>query len=272
MRTHLVALMGDMPEAKPPRVASDDRTTAAGSVRHIVLKTERDLPVPIAIHHPQSRRAGMPLIIYVSFDEKRPGTDLPPQAAIERLTEKGFIVAVPQVRGTGSTSTKDMNSVMLYSMALGKHLFSSRVWDLARVIDFLTNAPEYTSSPLVVWGEGIREGPTALYLAAIDNRVSTAISSHGLVTYQNVVDADGLPDFDYYVPAILRYADLPQIAAAAAPRRVWISAPVDIEQRILDIDRAAKEYEWTAKAFAAGRSGGFAIVAQTDLVRRLAVN
>lgn len=240
-RQQLIDLMGEMAPAKPPLVVSDDKATGAGVTRHVMLKTERELPVAVEIRHPLDAGNGA-LILYFSMSERYPMSELSETQVVERLVRRGFTVAVPQVRGTGPTCADDMNSIELYSMALGKHLFSARIYDLQRVIDFLQAQPAYKPLRLIVWGEGQREGVMALYLAAIDERVRTAVSSHGLVSYQKIVDQDGLPDFDYYVPGILRYADVPDFIGTVAPRRVVISGAVDIHDKLLAREQTVEEY------------------------------
>jgi dienelactone hydrolase len=240
-RQRLIDLMGEKPPAAPPPVVYDDRTMGAGTVRHVTLKTERDLPVTVEIHHPTGTGKGV-LLLYFSMSERYPTSELSDAEMVETLVRRGFTVAVPQVRGTGPTRVDDVASVELYSMALGKHLFSTRIYDLQRVIDFLEGQPQYKPLRLILWGEGPREGIMGLYLAAIDPRLQTVVSSHGLVSYQNIVDEDGLPDFDYYLPGILRYADVGDFIGAVAPRRVIISGAVDINNQLLSRDQTAATY------------------------------
>jgi hypothetical protein len=138
-------------------------------------------------------------------------------------------------------------------MALGKHLFSTRIFDLQRVLDYLKARPECRDLRVAIWGEGVREGLMAFYMAAIDPRLDLAISSHGLVTYGDVVEKNGVPDFDWYVPGILRYGDVPQIIGAIAPRRVMISAPVDIFGSVLTDSETRPHYAWAESVYAASR-------------------
>ena len=233
LRKHLIDLMGDMAPGASPVVVSDSK----GLVRQVMLKTERDLPVPVSIHQAK----GGALLVYFA--------DVPSSDAVQNLVDAGFTVAVPQVRGTGLTRVKDMNSIALYCIMLGKHLYSTRIYDLQRVIDYLLEQPEYKSKQLVVWGEGIREGTMALYLAAIDSRVHAVVSSHGLISYQNIVDMDGLPDFDYYIPGILKHADMPEIVAAIAPRSVIISSSVSIDRKAVDRAAAMTQYAWARNVY-----------------------
>jgi dienelactone hydrolase len=271
-KQHLIDLMGEMEPAKPPVLVSDDKATGPGVIRHVMLKTERNLPVAVEIHHPVGAGNGA-LLLYFSMAERYPTSDLSAAEVIPRLVGRGFTVAVPQVRGTGPTRADDMNSIALFSMALGKHLFSSRIYDLQRVMDFLLAQPGYKPLRLIVWGEGSREGIMALYLAAIDERVQTAVSSHGLVSYQSIVDQDGLPDFDYYVPGILKYADVSDFIGTIAPRQVVISGAVDINDRLLGLEETMKVYGPARNVYRIlGHEGNLLFVPRQDLANSLSTH
>jgi dienelactone hydrolase len=264
IRTRLVELMGEMAPAHTPSVVRDDHEILPGTVRSAVLKTERDLPVAVRVHHPPAEIAHKGLLVYLAMEPRYSSADLDAAEAVDRLVKQGYVVAVPEVRGTGATQVAGMPSVALFAMALGKHLFSTRIYDLQRVIDYLEAQPEYRGLSLTVWGEGAREGLMTLYLAAIDGRVDTAVSSHGLVTYQNIVDEDGLPDFDYYVPGVLKYADVPQMLGAIAPRRAIVIAPVDIRNQRVGVDEARHAYAWAEKAYETlGNAPRFSVAADT---------
>ena len=157
-------------------------------------------------------------------------------------------------------------------MALGKHLFSTRIYDLERVIDYLLAQPEYKSFRVALWGEGTREGLMALYLAAIDSRIHVVVSSHGLVSYQDIVDKNGLPDFDYYVPGILKYSDVPQIISTIFPRRVILSAAVDIDGKVLSSEEMKRAYVWASDVYRiSGHSDELSIIPEAGLVDALRI-
>jgi dienelactone hydrolase len=270
MKQRLVELIGDMVPAKPPLVAMDDKKVKPGSVRDIVLHTERDLPVPVEVHHPRQRGKQGTIVIYFAMEDGSPRTGVNGNEMVQKLVGAGFTVAVPQVRGTGVTAVEDMASAELFAMALGKHLFSTRIYDLEKVIDYLLAQPEYKSLRVALWGEGIREGLMALYLAAVDSRVHVVISSHGLVSYQDIVDNDGLPDFDYYVPGILKYTDVPQIISTIAPRRVLVSAAVGIDGKVLMSEEVKRAYVWASDVYRiSGHSDEFSIIPAASLVDEL---
>lgn len=74
-------------------------------------------------------------------------------------------------------------------------------------------------------------------------------SSHGLISYQNIVDMDGLPDFGYYIPGILQHADMPEIVTAIAPRSVIISSPVSIDRKAVGRAAAIAQYAWARDVY-----------------------
>lgn len=218
----------------------------------VVLETEAGIPVTVEVRRPEGPRAGM--VIFFSLDQP---ADATPGTAdtIRRLIAAGNVVAIPQARGSGATHVADMNSVMLFGLALGKHLYSGRVYDLQRVLDFLLDQPEFQKLPVTVWGEGLREGSSALVLGAIDARVSAVVSSRGLANYQHIVDRDLLPDFDHYPPAVLLHTDLPQVATAIAPRTVIISSPAWLDGASLSSAERETVYRGTEMVFKAAGDG-----------------
>ena len=103
MKQRLIELMGDMAPATPPLVAMDDKKLDLDSVRHVVLHTELDLPVPVAVHRPTHERKQGTIVIYFTMEGCGPLTGLNGDEMVQKLVGAGFTVAIPQVRGTGVT-------------------------------------------------------------------------------------------------------------------------------------------------------------------------
>jgi len=271
MKAKLIELMGDMAPATAPTVVSDDGVTSPGSTRHVVLKTERDLTVPINISHPASGVAVKGLVVYFQMADSYSNGSLSKSQMTQNLLNAGYVVAAPQVRGTYSSAPDGELNIQLYTMALGKHLFSTRIYDLQRVIDFLKTRTPYSSLTLTLWGEGVREGPMALYAAAVDSRISIAVSTHGLVAFQDVINRNAVPGFDWYVPGLLRYADCSQLIASAAPRRVIVSAPVYSNGAAVPASELAGWYGWADGVYSVlGQSSKFSRGTSLDVIAELA--
>ena len=249
IREDLISHMGDMAPPSPPRVLSDDGVLGYQAVRNIMLETEREIPVPLQVHWPAQGTPVRGLVIYLQMSARYPNGSRPKREMIQALLAEGLAVADPQVRGSGSTVPAAEPTFQLLSLAMGKHLFATRIFDLLRVVDFLQTDSNCQKLKITLWGEGIREGMMALYAAAIDSRVDSVVATHGLISYQNVIDQNGTPNFDWYVPGILRNADAVQIAAAVAPRKVIIEAPVDVRNSAADEQAIAAHYAWAAPVF-----------------------
>ena len=249
IREDLISHMGDMATPNPPRVVSDDRVSRQQAVRNIMLQTERDIPVPLQVHWPASDTPVRGLVLYLQMSARYPNGSRPKREMIQTLLAEGLVVADPQVRGSGSTFPAAEPTFQLLSLAMGKHLFSTRIFDLLRVVDFLQTDSDYRKLKLTLWGEGIREGMMALYAAAIDSRFDSVVATHGLISYQDVIDKNGTPNFDWYVPGILRNADAAQVAAAIAPRKVIIEAPVDVSKSAVSEQVIAAHYGWANPVF-----------------------
>ena len=270
IKPQLTSLMGDMAVAAAPRVVRDDAVTRPGSVRHVLLKTERDIPVPVQIHHPPADAAVRGLVIYFQMAVSYPNGSLPKREMIETLLSEGLVVVDPQVRGSGSTSPSGQPTVQLLSMALGKHLFSTRIFDLFRVVDFLKMEAAYRALSITLWGEGMREAMMALYAAALDVRLDRVVATHGLISYQDVIDRDAAPSFDWYVPGILRVADTAQLVGAIAPRRVIVDAPVYATNSPASGAEIAEHYAWAERVYeATGNASEFVCGSQVDPVAAL---
>lgn len=266
LRTKLLELMGEMEPDRTPRVISESKSTGSRGSAKVLLRIERDLAIPLEIDNPSNLAKSRGLIIYLSLSDQSRGKE-----QLKTLVDQGFIAAYPQVRGSGPTLATGMDSIALYSMALGKHLFSIRVYDLQCVMDYLLGQQEYKRLPIVVWGEGSREGLMALYLAAIDPRVQMAISSNGLINYEHLIEKETASDFDYYVPGILQYADVPEIIGLIAPRRVIISSPRDIDGKSPSLAFTGEIYDRARSVYKTlGREAAFSVVDEKDLKAAIA--
>jgi hypothetical protein len=92
---------------------------------------------------------------------------------------------------------------------LGTTLESMQLWDLLRSIDYLVDEEKLSLSAISVYGR--REmSAVALYAAALDERIGRVI-------------VDDPPESHWTGPAllgVLRYTDIPEVAALVTPREI----------------------------------------------------
>ena len=234
----------------------------------ILLKGDQNLRIPVEVRPGRRRERGESLLVYLTLADS---SAIPRNESevLRQLVENGVTVALPVVRGAASTRTPDMDSVKLFSMSLGKHLFATRIQDVQRTIDYFLSTPEYRNSRIIVWGSGTREGLMALYLGAIDSRVDVVVSSRALMNYSQAIEEPGSIDFDYYIPGLLRYADVPQIIGAIAPRPVIVSSPVSTDNVEIEANKARQSYSWALDLYRLIGSDAFSIVTRSELQRNI---
>jgi hypothetical protein len=117
------------------------------------------------------------------------------------LAEMGYIVISPDI-GQHELQHPDWS------------LMGERVWDSIRCIDYLLTLPEVDKSRIAVAGLSLG-GETAMYVAALDERVKAACSSGWLTTIENMKQGH-CPCWNF--PGLEEHFDFADIFALIAPR------------------------------------------------------
>jgi dienelactone hydrolase len=108
------------------------------------------------------------------------------------------------------------------ALLLGQTMIGWRVWDVMRTIDYIATRPELDSSR--VGCMGISGGGTAtLFSAALDPRVRVAMVSGYLNTFRDSIGSLA-HCVDNYIPGILNWAEMHDIAGLIAPRPLFVES------------------------------------------------
>jgi dienelactone hydrolase len=144
------------------------------------------------------------------------------------------------------------------SVILGKALVAQRVTDILAVVDALRKHPATAGRPIRIAASEKLTVP-ALFAAAIDTGIQGLYLSGGLVSFQDVVDSE-LYDhpFANFVPGLLNHTDLPEVAAALAPRRLVLAGPANASGGTIAVEAARKIYA------AADQAGNLAIQSKPE--------
>ncbi len=151
----------------------------------------------------------------------------------QQLAEQGFMVFVPVQRALGERVEKDKayrtlaglnekscEMVTNVSLLFGRTLMGMRVWDVKRTIDYIHTRPEPMVEGIGVVGLS-GGGSTALYAAALDERLDPIVIDGAFCSYRSsIMSIPHCPD--NYVPGILRYAEIADVAGLIAPRALLI--------------------------------------------------
>ncbi len=152
-----------------------------------------------------------------------------------QLARRGFMVFAPVLRALGERNEpnaafrvgegaweKSCEMVANVSLLLGRTLLGQRVWDVMRTVDYIRSRTE----PMIgdIGCVGLSGGASVtLYTAALDDRLSVVVAGSAFCTYRaSIMDIVHCPD--NYVPGILRYAEMSDIAGLIAPRPLLVES------------------------------------------------
>ena len=108
------------------------------------------------------------------------------------------------------------------ALLLGETMVGWRVWDVVRTVDYIATRPELDASR--VGCMGISGGGTAtLFAAALEPRIRAAMVSGYLNTFRDSVGSLA-HCIDNYVPGILNWAEMYDIAGLIAPRPLFVES------------------------------------------------
>jgi dienelactone hydrolase len=176
-----------------------------------------------------------------------------------RLAQLGFMVFAPVQRALGERlevnrayrtqagrRAKSCTLTTLASFMLGRTMAGLRAWDVLRTVDYIRTRTEPATERIgcVGWSGG---GVAALYAAALDERISAVVLESAFCTYRaSILSMDHCAD--NYIPGILRYAEMSDVAGLIAPRPVLIES--GIEDPIFPIDGVRQAYDELARVYA----------------------
>lgn len=179
----------------------------------------------------------------------------------QRLAQKGNTVIAPDLRGIGdlnpefprqsarhAVSHQQEEAYAWASLMLGKPLLGQRVTDLRAVIRAMRRK-------VTVAAMGKMTIP-ALIAAVLEPSVETVYLSDHLASYRLLTNAE---EYNHPLSNVvfdgLRHFDLPQLAAAMAPRSVKIAGVVDAWNRAISLDDAKRWYGSAANVEVTGVGG-----------------
>ncbi len=152
------------------------------------------------------------------------------------LVREGFITFAIEQMGFGErrieediNKAKDKSScrkLAFWALMLGKTLLGMRVWDLMRSVDYLQKRKEVKKDSIGIMGIS-GGGTTSLFASALDDRIKVTVISGYLNTFKDSILSITHCECNY-VPGILNYAEMYDIASLIAPRYLFI------EQGIFD--------------------------------------
>jgi len=248
LKNKIRELLGEFPEPADlnPRLLSKEETDKYVREKWII-QSEEDCWVPLYLLIPKGFKGKLPAILCahghgVYGKDSVAGVhfnDPNRKAEIERLNynyaeqmaNAGFVTVAPDWRSFGERigyynpyPGRDICNIhFIQHLILGRTLLGSNVFDGMRVIDFLTTLEYVDSSRIGCMGLSFG-GTMTTYLTLLDERIKAA----DIICYATTTEhyAISRPNFcgSQLVPNLYKYADVPDVIAAIAPKPLLIES------------------------------------------------
>jgi dienelactone hydrolase len=261
--TERVALQPEVQERRDfadytrERILFTSRPGVQVSAYLLLPRQSRQQPSPVMLCVPGHGRGADDI---VGIDEK--GQDRTDRAGYQRdfalqAVEQGFAALaiepmafgcrrdhINKARGAGHSACQPTAGAALL---LGQTMIGWRVWDLMRSIDYLETRREVDAKRIGCMG--ISGGGTAtLFTAALEPRVRAAYVSGYLNTFRDSILSLS-HCIDNYVPGILNYAEMYDVAGLIAPRPLFIESGED--DTIFPVEAARRSFQQAQRVYAA---------------------
>jgi cephalosporin-C deacetylase-like acetyl esterase len=201
--------------------------------KDVSFQTENGVRIRAQLLTPKQGSNAAPLLIYV----KRPGDSIYFMDLDELLPLLGrYTVLILNPRFSElSISAADYASIEMTAAWSGRTIAAMQVWDILRAVEWTAAEGKLTPSSISLYGKGPM-GILALYAALRDSRIQQVILNEP-------------PASHWQGPAllnVLRVTDLPEVAAAFAPRRLVsltkLPETFDYTLAIYRLERASAQY------------------------------
>lgn len=125
------------------------------------------------------------------------------------------------------------------ALLFGETMLGWRVYDAMRSVDYLLTRDDVDHERIAVMGIS-GGGATALFTAAIDERIKAAVVSGYFNTFKDSIMS--IPHcIDNYIPGMLKFAEMWDIAGLIAPRALFIESGT--EDSIFPVEATLSSYE-----------------------------
>jgi len=178
-----------------------------------------------------------------------------------QLARHGYMVFAPEQRGLGERIEtwpgmvtmddgdplwqKSCRGIAFNAMLLGKTVIGLRVLDVMRTIDYIAQRPEPVVAGLGCLGLS-GGGTTTLFAAALDSRITVAVVSGYLSSFRESIMAIRHCECNY-IPGILNYAEMSDIAGLIAPRPLLVESGT--QDPIFPVSASRKAYAEVSRIY-----------------------
>jgi len=254
--------LAEVVNAKIPAAVEVGKIQRNGySVEKLTLATEPGITVPALLFVPSGRKKKRRAILYADAAGK--SADAGPGGKMESLVRSGNIVLAPDLRGWGETASlggrpphTGQYETTMRAFIVGRTMVGGQSIDLAGTLNYLASLPGVNPRKITVIGKG-NGGVVALFAATMDPRIQNVISEDALISYLDLARTQLYSQslFPVIVPGVLKDFDLPDLAAAIAPRRLTILDARSASKKSEPLSEVRSEYAPAIDAYRANHAG-----------------
>jgi hypothetical protein len=174
------------------------------------------------------------------------------------LQSLGYTVLALDPAGIGETAPRwgsyseawfGQDKVTWLALMVGKPLVGLRMNDILRGLDVLSERNLLPGNQAFGFGRGL-VAADLLHAAAVDTRIRGVVLQDNLLSLRSLADTPIQRQiFEAVVPGALGVYDYPDLAAAVAPRPVWIVNAKSPMGQPLTVSEMQAAYRYTAEAY-----------------------
>jgi dienelactone hydrolase len=230
-----------------------DMEPAGDAVGYLCLPSAGSPPYPTVICL-QGHTTGMHLSIGLDSLEQQPIPVEGDRDFALQCMGRGLVAFCLEQRSFSQRSEREVGKDNLFAtcqqsqmnaLMLGRTLTGERVYDIGRVIDWLTTRDDVDHRWIGCMGNS-GGGTATLYAAAVDQRIGFAIASCSFCTFEDSIMRIH-HCVDNYVPGIRLVAEMGDVAGLIAPRPLIVVNGQKDE--IFPIEPAKREFEHVRKIY-----------------------
>jgi len=194
----------------------------------VSYQSETDIPLFATLSYPKGLSKA-PVIINIAGDKGN----------LNEFIDAGYSVLSVDLRPNDGYSRRygENWGVWARGMSCGKPSTGMRIYDVLRSIDYLVTRSDIIDATRIgCLGTDTMNSMYAMYAAALDYRIKAIIIEEPVTTYKPETDEVSSWyewDLDMFIPNILLYADVSQVASLIAPRPLWVIGGRNIGNRHL---------------------------------------
>jgi dienelactone hydrolase len=213
------------------------------TVGKYAIPGEGDYALPFLLFTPDDQAQVRPAVVYLHPGGK--AVDAMPGGEIEKLVKMGYVVAAPDLPGTGelfNTASREI-APGYTAVSIGRSVVGIQAGDILRIVNCLKAQPGVDPSKIGAIGiEGMCI--PLIHAAAFSQSINNIILSGSLISYRTVVmnrifkiglitrEGGGYwhpyeVEFNWGVAGVLTAYDLPDLLGCIAPRKVVLAGLKD---------------------------------------------